>query len=575
MSASHSPAPERTPVARAASDQDPASGDIAQLFSLIEDDLKRSSARLDQAADEMRISVARNMSTVSSIRRGTTELVEDTNGAYENAHRLAATSAELVASNGEIGRQTEISTALIGEVEAVADGAERSMEGLKGAIEEIAKVVGLIAEVAQQTNLLALNATIEAARAGAAGKGFSVVAGEVKALSVQTRSATDQVSAKIDSLQAAADASIRSVAQIIGIVERIRPVFGHVATAVDNQTRLTAEIDTVATDTTRFADTVSEKARFIDGAMQTAVEMTQSVSKVSDIVNVSLQAINRQLVTSLRQSPEGDRRRHDRWPVTLRVRLSVGNRSVDARTVDLSLGGCLVETAETAGLMPGMHGFVEIDRAGRIAITIVGRSDAGLHLRFDATDSPTLRAVAEMIEGLERDTRREVERVVSGAAEVTAALEAALDAGRIRTDALFDADYRPIPRTNPQQFTNRALTALEPLLTPIQDRILAEDPRLAFVMCCDINGYVPVHNAICSKPQREGDVDWNLANARNKRIFDDRAGLLAARNRRRVLVQSYKRDMGGGRTVLIREFDSPVEIGGRHWGALRSGYRMD
>ncbi len=562
-------AAEQTPTTEAPD------GEITRLFALIEDDLKRSSSRLDAAASDMKVSVARTLSTVSGIRRDTDDLVEDTSGAYRNASRLAATSAELVRANEEIGRQTAISTALVGEVETVADGVERAMGGLGEAIADIAKVVELIADVAQQTNLLALNATIEAARAGAAGKGFSVVAGEVKALSVQTRTATDQVNARIVHLQEAAAASAGAVAEIIAIVGKIRPVFGLVSTAVEHQARLTAEIDTAAADTSRFADTVAEKARAINGAMQTAVDMTGSVSRVSEVVNTSIHTINRQLVTSLRQSPEGDRRRHDRWPVAMASRLTLGGRTIEGPVGDVSLGGCLVDCQETAGVLPGSHGAIEIAGLGRLEVTVVGRSAAGIHLRFDDRDTPALRRVAETIADLERSTRAEVECVTGGAATIARVLEEALAGGRLTAEALFDTDYRPIPRTDPQQYENRAREALVPLLRPVQEAVLGSAPGMTFAMCCDINGYVPVHNVIYSQPQREGDRAFNLANARDRRIFDDRAGLLAARNRRPFLVQSYKRDMGAGRFVAIREFDAPLEVAGRPWGAFRTGYQLE
>lgn len=115
---------------------------------------------------------------------------------------------------------------------------------------------------------------------------------------------------------------------------------------------------------------------------------------------------------------------------------------------------------------------------------------------------------------------------------------------------------------------------LDRILPPIQEPILAEDPRLTFAIAIDINGYLPVHNAIYSKPQRSGDPVWNAANARNRRIFDDRAGLLAARNTRPFLVQSYRRDLGGGTFVVMREVDAPILVGGRHWGGFRTAYRF-
>jgi methyl-accepting chemotaxis protein len=69
--------------------------------------------------------------------------------------------------------------------------------------------------------------------------------------------------------------------------------------------------------------------------------------------------------------------------------------------------------------------------------------------------------------------------------------------------------------------------------------------------------------------QRPGDPAWNQGHCRNRRIFDDRAGLLAARNIQPFLVQAYPRDMGGGNIVVLKEYDAPILVQGRHWGGLR------
>jgi hypothetical protein len=66
----------------------------------------------------------------------------------------------------------------------------------------------------------------------------------------------------------------------------------------------------------------------------------------------------------------------------------------------------------------------------------------------------------------------------------------------------------------------------------------------------------------------------DVANCRNKRIFDDRAGISAGRSTRPFLVQSYLRDMGGGATVMMREVDAPIRALGRHWGGFRTAYRL-
>ena len=76
------------------------------------------------------------------------------------------------------------------------------------------------------------------------------------------------------------------------------------------------------------------------------------------------------------------------------------------------------------------------------------------------------------------------------------------------------------------------------------------------------------------KAQRPGDVAWNTANSRNRRMFNDPAGLAAARNLRSYLVQSYARDMGNGNTVMMREIDVPIRVQGRHWGGFRTAYKL-
>jgi len=89
----------------------------------------------------------------------------------------------------------------------------------------------------------------------------------------------------------------------------------------------------------------------------------------------------------------------------------------------------------------------------------------------------------------------------------------------------------------------------------------------------DRNGYVPVHNKAASQPQRPGDVSWNTANSRNRRIFDDVAGLAAGRNTRSYLIRSYPRDMGNGKLAMMREIDVPIRVKGRHWGGFRTAYK--
>ena len=110
------------------------------------------------------------------------------------------------------------------------------------------------------------------------------------------------------------------------------------------------------------------------------------------------------------------------------------------------------------------------------------------------------------------------------------------------------------------------------LLPDIQEPALAADPRILFCAAVDRNGYLPTHNRKFSQPQGN-DAAWNTANCRNRRIFNDRVGLAAGRNRDPFLLQTYRRDMGGGDFVMMKDVSAPITVGGRHWGGFRIGYR--
>ncbi len=154
------------------------------------------------------------------------------------------------------------------------------------------------------------------------------------------------------------------------------------------------------------------------------------------------------------------------------------------------------------------------------------------------------------------------------------AVEQAIAHGTVSRDAVFDTAYSLLPGTDPVQYSTAYLPVFERLLPPILEKVLASDSTMAFCLAIDRNGYIPVHNRIYSQPQRMGDPVWNAANSRNKRIFDDRAGITAARSMRPFVVQAYARDMGGGKIVMMQEVDAPIRILGRQWGGLRTAYKI-
>ncbi len=108
----------------------------------------------------------------------------------------------------------------------------------------------------------------------------------------------------------------------------------------------------------------------------------------------------------------------------------------------------------------------------------------------------------------------------------------------------------------------------------MQERLKVSDRSIVFCCAVDRNGYLPVHNREYSQPQRANDPIWNAAHSRNRRIFDDRAGLTCARSTQPYHIHTYHRDMGGGETHMLKEYVAPITVRGRHWGGFRCAYRI-
>lgn len=175
--------------------------------------------------------------------------------------------------------------------------------------------------------------------------------------------------------------------------------------------------------------------------------------------------------------------------------------------------------------------------------------------------------------GVETPDRAMIEMCRHTAGEISTLFEDALAGGRISLTDLFDEDYEPIVGSDPEQYVTRFVALTDRLLPPIQEPLLGFDPRIAFCAAVDRNGFLPTHNRQYSKPQGHDPV-WNAANCRNRRIFDDRTGLSAGRNTKPFLLQTYRRDMGGGQFVLMKDLSAPIRVKGRHWGGFRIGYKV-
>lgn len=176
--------------------------------------------------------------------------------------------------------------------------------------------------------------------------------------------------------------------------------------------------------------------------------------------------------------------------------------------------------------------------------------------------------------GIETEDTPYIQAAQQAAAQIARLLEDALRTGSISQQDLFDEQYRPIAGSHPAQHTTRFVGVADRLFAQVQERMLGLSDKVVFCIAADRNGYIACHNQKYNQVQRAGDLAWNTAHCRNRRIFNDRTGLASARNQRPFLLQTYRRDMGGGNFVVMKEAAAPIAVDGRHWGGLRLAFKF-
>jgi methyl-accepting chemotaxis protein len=212
-------------------------------------DTSGQSARVASAAEE----VSRSVQTVASGTEEMNAAIREISGSASMAAGVAASGVDSARAAGETIGQLGRSSA------------------------EIGQVIKLITSIAEQTNLLALNATIEAARAGEAGKGFAVVASEVKDLAQETAKATDDIAARVQAIQSDTEAAVAAIDRITGIIGEVNEHSTTIAAAVEEQTATTAEMSRNIVEAATGSGEIAENVTGIAGSAQiTAAQAAES-----------------------------------------------------------------------------------------------------------------------------------------------------------------------------------------------------------------------------------------------------------------------------------------------------------
>ncbi|MBL8510881.1 MAG: chemotaxis protein [Betaproteobacteria bacterium] len=438
---------------------------------------------------------------------------------------------------------------LLSDFEARDDDAQDASEARDYAIREMAsRVSGLGKESAELSGLLE-DLTLTSRRQTDT---FATLAADIERMVAENHLIADATEASRKQVLTAREA-VRKVGD--GVIA-VAATLHEVAKAAGKITRIAMQTRMVAFNASIEAKRAGEAGKGFGVVAQGVRDLANQVEESSKTISSTVTELDKHITQLAKRIIEDDSSGDDNFNTALgRVEISIENIAeaaqsnlVACKAVDGSVNGLSHHVKDTAKVLElaqeRVNGFRSLSES-MVELLV----DSGFH----TVDMPY------------------IDLMTDAAKLVVERFQSALAAGEITLADLFDENYVPIPGTSPQQHLTRFTEFTDRVMPAIQEPLLAYAKNVAFVAAVDRNGYLPTHNQKFSQPQGS-DAVWNAAHCRNRRIFNDRTGLAAGRNRRRFLLQTYRRDMGGGQFVLMKDLSVPIMIDGQHWGGLRMGY---
>jgi methyl-accepting chemotaxis protein len=374
------------------------------------------------------------------------------------------------------------------------------------------------------------------------------------------------------------ESAVRHIAELIEAVGRIETRLGAVGAALADVAKVSGSIEAIAKQTNLLAlNATIEAARAGAAGRGFAVvasevkNLAEATRQATHQTGETVRGLDGQVGGLINESSEASARAKNAGEGAQQIqgiiaRVQDGFTRVGgeidgvARAATSNLAHCDTVIEELRNLAKGVD----------LSSTRLKEADSKVARSLDVSEQ-LIAMIADS--GVETSDAPLLRVVVDTAKTIAAAFEAAISRGEISLQQLMDENYREIPGTDPKQYLTNYVELTDKILPAIQDPIQKSDQRIVFCVAWAKGGYLPTHNPNYRLPQGKDPV-WNNANCRNRRLFNDRAVKKVAANTKPFLLQTYRRDMGGGNFVLMKDLSSPILVQGRHWGAFRLGFRQ-
>ncbi len=293
-------------------------------------------------ASTLQIKAEDMLSALEAVRAAFDETARAAEGSRAMNQAAGQLSDQAMQAIAEISEQVRRGNRLGRDAVARANASRATIDALTKAADQIGDIVSVINQIAVQTNLLALNATIEAARAGEAGRGFSVVASEVKMLATQTGKSTERIGGKIAEIQSTTREVVASLSGVAEAIDQLSGVTQSVSAAIEQQRAATENFALNAGETSAAVSDVAGRMVGIADMVERASITAQEVSNVTAQMQATAQNLCRKIPDLVRKAVKADLREFPRYEVKLRARLEYGGAFTDIMVLDVSEGGARI-----------------------------------------------------------------------------------------------------------------------------------------------------------------------------------------------------------------------------------------